>query len=465
MRERKNVYKLPASDKTLEWYGKAVIAMKNKPTTDPRSWNYQAAIHGIDPGSPFWKGAAPFPGRREQQDFWNGCQHQSWFFLPWHRMYLAFFEQIVAQTIVDLGGPADWSLPYWDYSDTSSAKFRTIPPAFTSPANATNGLWIKGRVNTTIAPQYVTLEALNTIPYTSGNGRTAVIGFGGPETAFNHFGSMNGRLEDKPHNYVHGYIDGAMGDPNTAALDPIFWLHHCNIDRLWQVWLNQGRRANPVKSSWQDFKFAFNDKNASRVEMKCSEVEDTRKVLSGYTYQGVPAAVAALEGLESFIEPDQSKPLEVVAAINKNLALSSKKTVVQLKLTPSHNKIESLEALNSFNESVSEPKTAILHFENIKGKGVPPIHDVYINVPKGGKNKESYYAGSINFFGLEGASKANLHHAGSGQHHALDISELMNKLRSQPNWNDQELDISLEPIRKMGSDASVKIGRISLYSE
>lgn len=64
MRERKNVYKLPASDKTLEWYGKAVIAMKNKPTTDPRSWNYQAAIHGIDPGSPFWKGAAPFPGRR-----------------------------------------------------------------------------------------------------------------------------------------------------------------------------------------------------------------------------------------------------------------------------------------------------------------------------------------------------------------------------------------------------------------
>ena len=27
--------------------------------------------------------------------FWSNCQHGSWFFLPWHRMYLAAFEQII----------------------------------------------------------------------------------------------------------------------------------------------------------------------------------------------------------------------------------------------------------------------------------------------------------------------------------------------------------------------------------
>lgn len=27
-----------------------------------------------------------------------------------------------------------------------------------------------------------------------------------------------------------------MSNPNTAALDSIFWLHHANIDRLWAVW-------------------------------------------------------------------------------------------------------------------------------------------------------------------------------------------------------------------------------------
>ena len=30
-----------------------------------------------------------------------------------------------------------------------------------------------------------------------------------------------------------------MGAFETAGLDPLFWLHHANIDRLWEVWLNQ----------------------------------------------------------------------------------------------------------------------------------------------------------------------------------------------------------------------------------
>ena len=27
-----------------------------------------------------------------------------------------------------------------------------------------------------------------------------------------------------------------MGSLGTAAWDPIFWSHHCNIDRLWYLW-------------------------------------------------------------------------------------------------------------------------------------------------------------------------------------------------------------------------------------
>ncbi len=59
-----------------------------------------------------------------------------------------------------------------------------------------------------------------------------------------------GFLEHSPHDNVHGDIGGAlnnvfnnrlaqglMSNPCTAALDPIFWLHHANIDRLWEVWL------------------------------------------------------------------------------------------------------------------------------------------------------------------------------------------------------------------------------------
>lgn len=34
------------------------------------------------------------------------------------------------------------------------------------------------------------------------------------------------------HDLVHVDVGGDMADITTAAFDPIFWLHHCNVDRL-----------------------------------------------------------------------------------------------------------------------------------------------------------------------------------------------------------------------------------------
>lgn len=467
MNERKDVYKLPAGDTTLEWYAKAVLEMKKRPTTDPTSWNYQAAMHGFNAALPAWQGAPPLPSVAERNQFWNQCQHGSWYFLPWHRMYLAYFEQIVAQTIVDIGGPAGWMLPFWNYSDTSNPQARTMPDAFTNPANASNGLWLAARASDVIPARYVTLGALNTIPYT-GDGRTSPLGFGGPETTFSHSGQTHGQLESLPHDMVHVSIGGDMGDPRTAALDPIFWLHHANIDRLWQVWLNMGSRFNPAKSSWLNFKFEFHDKDGKAVEMTCSDVEDTTKILGGYVYQGVPPGVPTQASKRSFAMSifegtnDFSRPFDVVAATNTTLALNGGKAAVKLALAAAPRRSMKFAAMEAATDTAV---TTTLHFENITGKGVPPIHDVYLNAPDGAGDKESYYAGSVSFFGVEEASTPSVHQSGSGQHYALDITDLMKQLRSRPNWNDQELDVSLEPSREMGADTAVSIGRISLYSE
>lgn len=463
MKERKNVYKLSAGDETLSWYAKAVIEMKKRPTKDPRSWNYQAAMHNIDKTSPFWQGAGPFVNNTEAREFWDQCQHNTWFFLPWHRMYLSWFEEIVAKTIVDLGGPSDWALPFWDYSDTSNPHALTIPSAFTDPGNDTNGLWITGRRRHTLRKLDVSLKAALRATSFSGSGVTALPGFGGGETSFSNHGSQTGQLEAQPHGTVHNTINGAMGNPYTAALDPVFWLHHANIDRLWQVWLNLGHRINPVKSSWLDFKFEFHDVDGHKVQMKCSEVVDTRNVLSGYTYQDVPqAAPIPKHEFEVLKTSDFSMPLEIVAATNKKVNLSSAKTVVHLKLDPPPKKKASLAFME---KAPDKPQSTILHFENVTGKGVPPTQDVYLNVPDDEGNKESFYAGSISLFGLEASSTPGLHHSGSGQHYALDVTELMNKLRTLPNWNEKQLDVSIEPAWEMDNDASVKIGRISLYTE
>src|SRR6266446_4905197 len=122
-RIRRDVYKLADWDPILVWYGKAVREMQNRPLNDPRGWRYQAAIHEFNgDGTP-----PPDAGT-----YWNQCQHNSWFFLPWHRWYLLYFEDIVARTIVDLGGPAGWALPYWNYSQnlTVNSNARILPKAF-----------------------------------------------------------------------------------------------------------------------------------------------------------------------------------------------------------------------------------------------------------------------------------------------------------------------------------------------
>lgn len=43
------------------------------------------------------------------------------------------------------------------------------------------------------------------------------------------------QLEIPLHNLVHRWVGGNMVDM-TSPNDPVFWLHHCNIDRLWAAW-------------------------------------------------------------------------------------------------------------------------------------------------------------------------------------------------------------------------------------
>ena len=47
------------------------------------------------------------------------------------------------------------------------------------------------------------------------------------------------------HNLVHQWVGGSMG-PGTSPNDPVFFLHHCNVDRIWEVW-RTGSTAAPFE--------------------------------------------------------------------------------------------------------------------------------------------------------------------------------------------------------------------------
>ncbi|XP_066300029.1 tyrosinase-like [Branchiostoma lanceolatum] len=48
------------------------------------------------------------------------------------------------------------------------------------------------------------------------------------------------------HNQVHLYLNGTMTAVSTAPNDPIFFLHHCNVDRLFESWIR--RHGTPTSA-------------------------------------------------------------------------------------------------------------------------------------------------------------------------------------------------------------------------
>jgi hypothetical protein len=66
------------------------------------------------------------------------CQHASFFFLSWHRMYIYFFERILRAA----SGDPNLALPYWNYSDPAQ---RALGVPFREPAGANNLLFVSQR--------------------------------------------------------------------------------------------------------------------------------------------------------------------------------------------------------------------------------------------------------------------------------------------------------------------------------
>jgi tyrosinase len=470
VRIRKNVQKLGNPGDDLDWYGKAVVALQNRPVTDPTNWGYLAAIHGYI--------TAPFSSAAADRDFWKKCQHQSWYFLPWHRAYLICFEQIVADAVVKVGGPQGWALPYWNYSDpANNNQARLLPAAFVPDKlsdGSPNPLWVSGRNSATanfhIPDQDVSLHAL-TYPHFTGGATGSHPGFGGPQTAFSHSGRIQGGLEDVPHNQIHDDIGGLMGDPRTAALDPIFWLHHANIDRLWEVWWKTLHNANPTDPNWlTNLSFKFHDASGNVLTFTASQVLDTTTLLHGYEYDDIsdPIATSApLTAMAAMVappaSPQPSSQPEMVGA-TAPVVLDTPQVTINVPFRP-----QVAQAARA-RIAASRPTRAFLNLENVTGQGRLPKYDVYIDVPPAGQdtsNRSPLLAGSISLFGVQAASDPAGPQGGSGITSVLEITHLVEQLRQEGRWDESRLHVTFMR-RDVGNAAAapmqnLQIGRISVY--
>ncbi|MGB7845197.1 MAG: tyrosinase family protein [Candidatus Acidiferrum sp.] len=82
-------------------------------------------------------------------------------------------------------------------------------------------------------------------------------------------GNVFSVLEGLAHNKVHNYIGGVgLLDPGPygnmtnflSPVDPIFFLHHANMDRLWDVWTRKQKRLNlPYLPTGKDLEALSNE--------------------------------------------------------------------------------------------------------------------------------------------------------------------------------------------------------------
>ena len=164
-------------------------------------------------------------------------------FLPWHRAYLLDLERELQAIDPSV------TLPYWRFDQAApnvfAREFMGVPNAvgrveFTA-GHPFNTWRTDGALGITRVPGFPPGSA-------PGGLRTELetIALGGPapSATYASFDTMEGN----PHGSAHTRFGGFISSVPSAARDPLFFLLHCNVDRLWAKWQWIHRRTDPAEA-------------------------------------------------------------------------------------------------------------------------------------------------------------------------------------------------------------------------
>ncbi len=299
----------PEGQVMLAKYAQAVEIMRELPQHDQRSWQWWWNTHWIKGFPAFlWDhsrklkteviASLPPEARADAEAVWNGCQShasdpsdpehfQQWYFLPWHRLMLQQFEGVIREVLHD----EEFSLPYWNPVTGNPDDF-IVPAAFRVPGttlyNGTRWPWVNGgdRIDV-LYKEWINLSALNETFYIdSPNGN---LGF-------------NPRMDQNPHFFTHFALGGDMAEFSTVGGDPMFYLHHANMDRIWESWSRLGNK-NPTDPKYLNRVFSYGDRSGKRADLPVSASDRTAQM--GYEY-------------DAYEKPPQPRPLSTAEAAERD---------------------------------------------------------------------------------------------------------------------------------------------------
>jgi tyrosinase len=182
-------------------------------------------------------------------------------FLPWHRAYLLDLERELQQINPSV------ALPYWRFDESAPGLFSLDFMGVTDPATGTvqfsgaNPLQFWATDGTTPgivrAPEFDT----QTEP-ADGRNEFFTLTLGGPSDLYRRFRLF---MEDDPHGAAHLSFGGSISSIPTAAKDPLFFLLHANVDRLWAKWQWTRKRFDVTSVSTFNAQGSAGDPGAARV--------------------------------------------------------------------------------------------------------------------------------------------------------------------------------------------------------
>ena len=217
-------------------------------------------------------------------------EHGDSHFLPWHRLYLLDLERLLQKV-----NPAV-SLPYWRFDKPAPNLFTkdfigetvTIPQntPFTpgvsqhrakfSSSNPISG-WKIGEVNGILRSAYFDTknEAAQGLPGFQLINEVATLALGGaenPDFGTRSRGSRDGfsEMESTPHGAAHVSFNGHINSVPDAPRDPLFFLLHCNVDRLWALW------------QFLFYRDTVTDKRSYPYQEKLEIIAQSNGLISGY---------------------------------------------------------------------------------------------------------------------------------------------------------------------------------------
>jgi hypothetical protein len=404
-----------------------------------RSWVYWANMHrhfgddcaGAVVGTGMGGVQAWLASNADETATWCRCEHGTAQFLTWHRMYLWYFERVLQEA----AGDPSLRLPYWDYETDAHL-----------PAAYRDATYVNEQGQTVPNPLRV-----NARRFSLNNGTAHLSSFvTSTATAMTDttFGPFNSDLEQSPHNNVHCAVTtggcpngGLMGSVPASALDPIFYAHHTNIDRLYECWLQGDEPGRlPSDPTQLDAVFTFVDADGSTVNRRVGDMLTATQL--GYTYAaggGCPPSLEATRAAENRPVPEQ-----VLASVGLT-RLDPTVTAVPLAMSP-----QGRQALAAQRQGAPTSSRIYVTIEGLQYDEAP---GVLYNVFLRGAGEKREQIGVINFFGLDSSRSADTRHAAHLRTRGSFRFDITDAVKQLDISGDASLSLVFEPTTGL-SDSS-----------